>query len=320
MPLWQEFNCYWLGTQIQRSRIWKIWYALKAYFIAFCIIWKYDVVHFHTVPDTSMKVQLPVFILARLYRKKIIMHLHVGNQLSMEKYINNRLAHWCMRKSNFLVLLGHQCEFSLNKYWKDVRVPRQVIYNACDEARSLPYKSHDKTILFVGRFTKNKAGDILIRAFAKVHKNYPGWRVCMLAEGPEREYCQNLAKGLGVENEIEMLGFLYGEEKSRYFQKAGIFCLCSYYEGFPMVVLEAWSYGVPVIATPAGGLVDVMEEGKTGLTYDFGDVDGLAQKLGMLMGEEELREKISIYSQNYVRQKFSIEEIGRQWQHLYRNL
>lgn len=61
----------------------------------FFTIWKYNIIHFHAVPDISLIVQLPVFLLAKFARKKIILHLHVGNQI--EEYKESRLFQYCMK-------------------------------------------------------------------------------------------------------------------------------------------------------------------------------------------------------------------------------
>lgn len=321
MPVWKEFNCYWLETQIQRNYAWKVWYALKAYIIALCIIWRYDIIHFHTVPDVSMKIQFPIMFLALLGRKKIIMHLHVGNQLSMAKYTKNKFSHWCLRHADAIVLLAYRFESLLKEYWKDVKVPTKVIYNACkNKTNEHLLEKRGNNILFVGRFTSNKAADVLIRAFAIVHKKYPEWRIKFLADGPEWPTCVSLIKELGVEDKIDLPGFLFGKEKDTCFLEADIFCLCSYYEGFPMVVLEAWSYGLPVVSTPVGGLPDVVREGSNGFFYNYGDVAGLAEKLDLLMGNPELRKNMGAYSREFVKSTFSPEIISKQISNLYNNL
>ena len=69
MPVWEKYHCYWLGTQIQAGKWTKLRYAMTAYLKTLFIIWQYDIVHFHTVPNVSMIIQLPVFLLALLGRK-----------------------------------------------------------------------------------------------------------------------------------------------------------------------------------------------------------------------------------------------------------
>lgn len=319
MPVWEKYHCYWLGTQIQAGKWTKLRYALTAYLKALIIIWRYDIVHFHTVPNVSMKMQLPVFLLALLGRKKIILHLHVGNQLTMEQYINFKLGHWCMRKADMLVLLADLFAGYLDEYWRDVKTPRRVIYNACEEVSAIPYEEHQNTILFCGRFTDNKRADILIKAFGKIYQNHPGWKLQFLAKGPEEDDCRLLINQLGIEDKVEMPGFVYGEELADYYRHAGIFCLCSHYEGFPMVVLEAWAYGVPVITTPVGALPDVVKEGQNGYLYDIDDVDTLAHKLDMLIANKELRSQMSYYCIEFAK-RFAPQTINNQIDELYQEI
>ena len=93
MPFWEKYRCGWLGTQIKSGYGVKLWYALKAYCKAFFTIWTYDIVHFHTVPDKiCLIIQMPVLLLAMLGRKRIVMHIHMGNQL--EDHTHNKLFIW----------------------------------------------------------------------------------------------------------------------------------------------------------------------------------------------------------------------------------
>lgn len=94
MPVWEKYSCYWLGTQIQRGLLWKLWYAVKAAIVAPLIMWRYDIVHFHMVPGITLLIQLPELLVAKLYGKKVIMEVHVGNQLvpyANDKFFNGGL-------------------------------------------------------------------------------------------------------------------------------------------------------------------------------------------------------------------------------------
>ena len=70
MPVWNLYSCYWLGTQIHGKYLKKIWYAIRANIMALFIIWKYDIVHFHTTPDKlGLLIQLPILLFAKLGNK-----------------------------------------------------------------------------------------------------------------------------------------------------------------------------------------------------------------------------------------------------------
>lgn len=88
MPVWEKYSCYWLGTQIQQSLFWKLWYAVRAAVVSPLIMWRYDIIHFHMVPGITLLIQLPELLIAKLYGKKVIMEVHIGNQLI--PYANNK--------------------------------------------------------------------------------------------------------------------------------------------------------------------------------------------------------------------------------------
>lgn len=319
MPVWKEFECYWLGTQIQRNYLWKLWYAVKANFMAFFIIWKFDIVHFHTVPDRlGLLIQMPILLLSIIARKKIIMHLHVGNQL--KNNTNNKLFKWCLRRADLIVLLAKRWEQLFKDEYSDVKVPTAVLYNPC---RIMPEikAQREKSIIYVGYMDDNKAPNILLEAVARMkdHKEFAGWKVSMLGNG-EVDRFRKLADSLNLQNIVEFTGYITGEQKEEYFKKASCLVLCSYNEGFPMVVLEAWSYGIPVICTPVGGLPDVIVENKNCCTFDFGDVDGLVAKLYNLIGNEALRNEMSEFCRKFVKERFSLESINKLYESLYNSL
>ena len=85
------------------------------------------------------------------------------------------------------------------------------------------------------------------------------------------EDSKQMANNLGVKDSVEFLGFCKGDVLVENFSKASIYVMTSYNEGFPMSVIEAWAYGLPVVSTPVGGLPDVIEVGRNCLTFDFGN-------------------------------------------------
>lgn len=320
MQMWKKYHCTWLGTQIQAGVTTKLWYAFKAYVKALFIIWRYDIVHFHTVPNVSMKIQLPVFFLAKIAGKKIVMHLHVCNQLAMPEYVDYSLAHWCLKKADFIVLLAYKAKELLDTYWKDINTKRCVVYNPCQDIDAIPYEKHKKTILYAGRFTDNKCGWLLIKAFNLLKDKYPEWTLQLLGDGEEKYIYQQLIEEYGLKDRVEMPGFVYGEDLARYYRMAGIYGMTSHYEGVPMVVIDAWSYGVPVVSTPVGGLPEMLVEDKNGCVYDFDDYEGLAKKLDHLMGNFELRKQMSEYCKEFAVSHFSMDTINEKWEKLYNDI
>ena len=286
--------------------------------IALFIIWRYDIVHFHSVPDRiDLVIKLPIFLLALIGKKKIIMHIHMGNQLA--NHTNNKLFIWCLQHADLIILLAKKWEKLFHEQFANVKTPTTVLYNACEQVPEVPFEEKEKLIIMAAYFNDNKAPDLLLKAWQKIGKKYPDWRICMLGNG-EVERFERMAHEMGLAEQVKFTGYVTGKEREDYFRKASILCMCSYEEGFPMVVLEAWANGICMVTTPVGGLPDVLEEGKNALVFDFGDWQGLASCLDNLIQDLSLRKNLTLYSQKFVYDKFSIEKINKEAGILYQTL
>lgn len=69
-----------------------------------------------------------------------------------------------------------------------------------------------------------------------------------------------------------------------------------------MGVLDAWAYGIPCVVTPVGGIPDIVVDGENGLVFSIGDVDGLANKLRMIISDRTLRKNIVLGQDKYVKE------------------
>lgn len=318
MPFWRKYHCGWLGTQIQRSYGVKLWYALKAYVRALFTIWRYDIVHFHTVPDRiCLIIQLPVLLLALLGRKKIILHVHMGNQL--EDHTRNHLFLWCLRRADCVVLLAQKWQRLFECLYPQVRTRTAVIYNACAPTPAVDYTQKGKSVIFAAHLDENKRADLLLEAWRKLRADYPDWHVTIMGNGDVDRY-RRMSREMGLGDSVTFTGYVTGKEKEQIWDKAAIYCMCSHHEGFPMVVLEAWARGVAVVTTPVGGLPDVIEEGRNCLTFPFGDAEALAHQLKKLMDSEPLRRRMAEYSKAFGEDVFAPAKVSKGIDELYRSL
>ena len=121
-------------------------------------------------------------------------------------------------------------------------------------------------------------------------------------------------------DKCEFLGWVRGEKKDKVFREASIFCLPSYAEGFPMAVLDAWAYGLPVITTPVGGIPDVAKNGENLLLFNPGDIDALAGCLDKMIADKNLRDNIANESIIFANTTFNIDTINNQIGNMYQEL
>lgn len=318
MPFWEKYRCGWLGTQIQRGYGVKLWYALKAYAKALVAIWRYDIVHFHTVPDKiCLIIQMPVLLLALLGRKKIVMHIHMGNQL--EDHTRNRLFIWCLNRADCVVLLAKKWQDLFEVLFPSVKANTAVIYNACAPTPAVDYSVKEKSIIFAAFLNENKHPDLLLKAWKTLKNDYPDWHVTIMGNGEVEKYSR-LSHEMGLDDSVTFTGYITGKQKEDVWNKASIYCMCSRHEGFPMVVLEAWARGIAVVTTPVGGLPDVIEEGRNCLTFPYDDTEVLTRQLKRLMDSPELRRNMAEYSKVFGEEKFAPEKINESVEDLYEKL
>ena len=121
---------------------------------------------------------------------------------------------------------------------------------------------------------------------------------------------KTLNKLKGKNKNILYLGWLNDKEKEILYQKTDIFVLPSYYEGMPMCILEAMSYGIPVIATSVGGIPEVVEDKKTGILVPPGDIKKLTEALKYLVENRDIRQKFGEAARRRVEEMFNIETVA----------
>lgn len=311
---WKKFHCHWVQTHRDGPTWRKILYLLGSY-VDFCLrIPFYDIAHFHISLQSTVKRKYPLFLLAKLFKKKTIVHLHCGTQI--DAIWNNTYDNF-FKKADLSLVLSNSLKDKIIKRL-GLSVPVKVLYNPCPNI-SLRESKKENIILFSGTVCKGKGYEDLIKAFSCVAKKYPDWKVVIAGNG-EIEEGRAIAKELGIENQVEFLGWVSGESKDEAFRKASVFCLPSYAEGFPMAVLDAWAYGLPVITTPVGGIPDVAEDGKNMLLFDPGDTIQLSKCLDRIISDKPLRHKISASSLAFAKGKFNIKTINRQLEETYNSL
>lgn len=318
MPFWKRRSCYWLGTQIQRNYLWKLWYALRSAVVAPFIMPRYGIIHFHTTPNSlGLLIQMPELLYAKLLRKKVVVQVHMGNQLV--NYTNNRLFKWVLRRADLVLLLARRWQKLYEESYSDVGTPSDVLYNAAPDVPTVSPDEKTKTILMAAYLCENKGVDVLLKAWKRLQPSHPDWSVVIMGNGEVERY-KRLAADMGLAGSVRFAGYLTGGERERQWREASVYCMCSYEEGFPMVALEAWMYGAALVTTPVGGLPDVIEDGRNCLVFPFGDSDALADRLQQLIGKEPLRQRLTSYSRPFAASLFSISKINDDVERIYSRL
>ncbi len=145
-----------------------------------------------------------------------------------------------------------------------------------------------RVVVAAGRLVREKGFDRLVEAFAPVAREHPDWRLDLHGEGPQRAALEGLAQRLGVAGQVRLPG--YAEDLRGELAGAAAYALASRSEGFPMVLIEAMSAGLPLVAMDCPrGPGEIVEDGGNGLLVPDGDVGALSTALLRMVEDDGLR-------------------------------
>ena len=134
-------------------------------------------------------------------------------------------------------------------------------------------------VLGLGRLARQKGFDVLIEAHARLRAQGHDQRLVLVGEGPDREALEELARQRGVADSVLMPGFL--DNPFPVLARASLFCLSSRYEGYGLVVAEALTLGVPIVATDCvAGPAEILAGGRYGALVEPESTAGLAEAIG----------------------------------------
>ncbi len=232
-----------------------------------------------------------------------------GNQKTYERF-------------NKVICVSNDCKNSFLKLYPEGRNKTQTIYNPIDKEKILEQakekinfnKRNKINIITIGRLAKVKGYDILLQSHNKLIKSGLDYNLIFLGEGPERKNMEKYIKENNLENNTQLLGFK--ENPYSYLKEADIFVSSSRYEGFSLVVAEALCLNKPVIVTKCTGPKEILENGKYGLLAEIENIDNLAEKMKLMILDEEIRKKYSKLSEE--RSKiFDIERTMKEIEDLF---
>lgn len=283
----------------------------------------FDLVHVHVASRGSFK-RKKIFIDIALKKKiPVLLHLH-GSEFGkwFDTECNDSQRSKIRRVFN-------SCEriIVLSEEWQNYLLDR----NICDEKKivvmhnavPLPSAPVDvcvsQDVLFLGRLSARKSPDVLLRAARVVLKDHPHVRFRFCGDGDVAKY-QALAEELGIASSCDFVGWTTGEKKEEAIRASRIYCLPSKYEGMPMSVLEAMSYGLVAIATPVGGVPQVIQDGINGYLIPTDDSECLANRINELLDASDLAVRIGSAGRKTIEESFNMDSYARKLTEIYESV
>ena len=176
-------------------------------------------------------------------------------------------------------------------------------------------------VLFLGRIHEIKGLDTLLQAYSRSTKS--GLSSHLVIAGPDygfQDYLRSLAVSNGIQEHVTFTGPLYGMDKKAAFMDANVFVLPSWYETFPLTILEAYACSLPVIGSDVGAIPDLIEIGSTGLVFPAGAVQDLTNLLNQVLSAPETAEKMGRSAKQVVEQRYSINKAAKITLGVYRSV
>jgi glycosyltransferase involved in cell wall biosynthesis len=301
---------------------WKFVHCLKKDDIA--------LVHINPSLDPKSFIRDGVLaMLARAHGKKTVVSFH-GWQKPFEIRIS-RGCHWLFKfffgRADAFIVLSNTFKEKIERWGIKKPIYTEVTTVSKNEIVEFDIgkitrnrnKSGKWKILFLSRILKTKGIYETIQATSLLQTKYPDIELVVAGNGDEIEKVKKFTSDNGISN-VVFPGYVRGKEKQRLFEEANIFCLPSYSEGFPVAVVEAMSFGLPVITRPVGGLNDFFKNGEHGFMSDSVDPEVLANKIESLFLDRDLYKQISLSNYQYAQSHFLTSDAVSRLERIYKKL
>lgn len=215
--------------------------------------------------------------------------------------LDEKIAH-----ARFVACISHFARsqamlFSDQRHWDKLKIIHCGVDPAAYARRDGP---RGKRVLFVGRLAAIKGVPLLLRAFTAVAKDHPDAYLTIIGDGPDRAALEVEAAAAGISGRVAFLGYQPQEAVAAQLAQSDMMMLPSFAEGVPVVLMEAMATGLPVIASRVAGVPELVEDGVSGFLVPPGDLGALTERLGLLMADQALRERMGVQGRIKVAAEF----------------
>jgi glycosyltransferase involved in cell wall biosynthesis len=265
-----------------------------------------DVIHAHTLlPDGFAAV-----LLGREFHVPVVCTAH-GSDVNVYPFTSRlvrRATTWALHHLDRVITVSENLRSQAIALGGSTAIT--VIHNGADTASFKSIKNSDarnrlglpatgKVVCFVGFLREEKAVEYLLEGFALLGK--PDTTLCLVGDGPLKQALQTRARELAIVERCVFAGSRPHREVPLWLSASDCLVLCSLSEGLPTVLPEAMLCKVPVIATPVGGVPEVICHGETGLLVPPKNSAAIADALHILLTNTELSAKLAANAERFAR-------------------
>lgn len=322
--LFEREGVRYLATHAEGSRAHKARVALAGFWrtALACLTERPAIVHAHSASHASFFRKSLLLLISRRCGARTVFHLHGGGFRDFAINESGPLARWWIRHtleaSSVVIALSDGWAAFVSGFAPKAKV--RVVPNSVDVRRlSSALAEEPGRILFLGRADTPKGVYDLLAAVAALAPEYPQVRLAVGGDG-DLALLRTRAAQLGVEQRLEVLGWIGAQDKAGQLARASVFCLPSHAEGLPMAMLEAMAVGKAVVVSNVGGIPEAVTDGDNGLLVPARDVQALAAALSRLLSDEALRRRIGARASQTIAERYSTPVISDKLSRVYREL
>lgn len=201
--------------------------------------------------------------------------------------------------------------------WSKIEVVHCGVRPADFPALQRSREDGEINLLSVGRLAPMKGQALLVEAVAELARRGVPARLTVVGEGPKREVIERLVEDLGVADRVVLAGAVGQDAIPGYYAEADVFCLSSFAEGVPVVLMEAMASSLPVVAPRLMGIGELVDDGVSGLLVRPGRADELAAALETLTRDPDLRRRMGDAGRRKVAEEFDLDRSARQLRDIF---
>lgn len=320
-----DFQFSYLATHITGNAIKKSLFFINAYRKLKKLIKQnaFDIIHIHMSYKGSFYRKYYITKLCKKYKKKVIIHLH-GSEF--KEFYNRGDA---KRKKQIQELFSiADVSIVLGEDWKKfvLKISPTANVVVINNAVALPEikdkeARETRTFLFLGALIQRKGVADLLNAVNQMkNERISDFRLVVAGAGAEEKRLKEYVKNNNLQDYVDFMGWVTKEQKPALFEKADVLVLPSYNEGLPIAILEAMSYGLPIISTNVGSIAEAIKENENGFLIKPGDVGALVRAMSALTLDSEMWKKESTNSRTICEEKFSEDVFFDAIEKVYRGL
>jgi len=322
----RAFEMTFIQTHADGSRVKKLAVAGRALMQAVRLVLHRppDMIHVHVGDFPSLYRKAAVILPLLMRRTKSILHFHGANfmvEYARLPHGRRRFVRWFLRRFDVVLCLSESwrrdltAEFGLSQ---TVVLPNAVSVPALQSpGRTSPEEPLE--LLFMGLIGERKGLFDLLEAMEVACRRGVEVRLAIGGNGDVERLTGRLSASPALAGRVRYLGWIGGKEREQAFLSAHTYVLPSYAEGMPMSVLEAMSYGLPVVSCPVGGIPELVDD-RSAILVQPGDTERLADAICRLAKDETARREMAQAAADRVRAHFDLHHHNTRLASIYRAL